>query len=146
MPLSHCIPRREEDDGSLFVVWVEYSTYQQELANYETDTFTAFRTNTSTTPGGRIPDHVWRIMTDENKKAWATMPHDIRSQIIVKQNPYSSGHPPDSRSYGHFGSGRNPSRGRGTFGRGRGSGRSRPPKRRAYSRVSDWLILPEDEE
>ena len=96
-----------DDDDEAFYDIEQYSAYQHDLANYETDTYTAFRSNTSTTPGGRIPDHVWRIMTDENKKAWATMPHDIRSQIIANNNPnpYGSGRPPDSRSSSRFGSG-----------------------------------------
>ena len=133
------------DDEEAFYDVEQYSTYQHELADYETATYTAFRTNTSNTPGGRIPDHVWRLMTDENRQSWASMPHDIRSQIIAKQNHYGSGRPPDSRSSGRFGNGRNPGRGGGRFGRGRGSGRSRPPERRAYSHVSDWLTLPDDE-
>ena len=76
----------ETTDEETFYDVEEYSTYQHELADYETATYNAFRTNTSTTPGGRIPDHVWRLMTDENKRSWASMPHDIRSQIITKQN------------------------------------------------------------
>ena len=137
-----------EDDDEAFYDVEQYSTYQHEHANYETATYTTFRTNTSNTPGGRIPDHVWRIMTDENKKAWASMPHNIRSHIIAinNPNPYGSGRPPDSRSSGRFGSGRNPGRGGGCFGRGRGSERSRPQERRAYSHASNWLYLPDDDE
>jgi len=83
------------DDEEAFYDVEQYSTYQHELADYETATYNAFRTNTSNTPGGRIPDHVWRLMTDEDKRSWASMPHDIRSQIITKQNHYGSGRPPD---------------------------------------------------
>jgi len=107
-----------ENDDEAFYDVEQYSAYQHDLAAYETDTYTAFRTNTSTRPGGQIPDHVWLIMTNENKKAWATMPYDIRSQIIANNNPnpYGSSRPPESRLSGCFGSGRNPGRDRGSFG------------------------------
>ena len=99
---------------------------------------TAFQTNTA--PGGKVPAHIWFLMTDADRDHWASISPEHRSKILEKNNanPYSSGRPPDSRSAGRFGSsgrsgrfGRGPGRGRGHghSGRGPGRGHSRPPER-----------------